>query len=162
MSYSQGQIQAFVLDAAIPSVYVTSLVKQAEELGITQDQLRQAIGSLRDAEWLTSRGNYYLITLRGIDRKHLLHDWKEVVRPFNAPEIRLDEAFIRDGAIHLQFEDCEGAAIAILSPGCPLFSIPEGYRAVTINGCNYLLHFSELPYRPPEHPMGVDETEEAE
>jgi len=119
MSYSQGEIQAFVLDAAILSVHVTSLVKQAEEAGITQEQLRQAISSLRDAKWLTSRGNYYLITLRGIDRKHLLPAWEGVVRPFKAPEIRLDEAFARDGAIHLQYEDCEGAAIAILSPGCP-------------------------------------------
>lgn len=119
MSYSPAHIQSFVMDAAIPSVYVTSLAKQADELGITKEQLLTAINSLRDAGWLTSRGNHYLVTMRGLDRRHLLPDWREVVRPFSSPEVRLDEIFIRDGALHLQYEDCEGAAIAILAPGCP-------------------------------------------
>jgi hypothetical protein len=55
----------------------------------------------------------------------------------------------------------EGYPLAKIKMRSHLFSIPEGYCAVTINGCNYLLHSSELPYRAPEHSMGVDETEAA-
>jgi hypothetical protein len=98
------------LEAAIPCIYVTSLINQAQRVGISQEQIENAIQNLRVAGWLEVRGDYLLVTVEGIDQRQLLPQFNTV---------RLDEAFIRGEAIHLQYEDSEGAAIAILAPGCP-------------------------------------------
>jgi hypothetical protein len=98
------------LEAAIPCIYVTSLINQAQRVGISQEQIENAIQNLRVAGWLDFRGDYLLVTVEGIDERRRLPQLNTV---------RLNEAFVRDGAIHLQYEDCEGAAIAILAPGCP-------------------------------------------